>query len=163
MTQSTQSSQGTSQLATLCYVRNNGKTLFLHRNTSTRDVHYGKWNGLGGKFNPGESPEACVKREVLEESGLEIYAPKLCGILTFPDFSHGKDWYVFVFTADTFIGSLIESREGSLSWTPDEEVLTLPLWDGDKHFLPLVYEGKFFSGTFKYKDGTLQDHTLTIY
>jgi 8-oxo-dGTP diphosphatase len=152
-----------SQLATLCYVRKAGKTLFLHRNKRSDDVHYGKWNGLGGKFNPGESPEDCVKREIREESGLEIFMPKLSGILTFPDFSHGKDWYVFVFTADTFSGTLTESTEGTLSWVPDEEVLKLSLWEGDQVFLPLLYQGRFFSGRFRYQDGVLKEHEIVTY
>jgi 8-oxo-dGTP diphosphatase len=154
----------TSQLATLCYLRSEGRTLFMHRNSGPEDVHFGKWNGLGGKFMPGETPEDCVKREVLEESGLNIYSPAMAGILTFPDFSHDKDWYVFVFTADTFDGALADSgNEGSLEWIPDEEVFQLSLWEGDRVFLPLVFEGRFFSGMFRYSDGTLQHHELVIY
>jgi 8-oxo-dGTP diphosphatase len=152
-----------SQLATLCYIRKEGRTLMMHRDSSPADVHYGKWNGLGGKFMPGESPEDCVKREILEESGLEIYAPKLAGILTFPNFSHNKDWYVFVFTADIFTGTLKPSKEGSLSWIDDHDLLNLQLWEGDSYFLPLVLERRFFLGTFRYKEGTLTDHQLTIY
>ena len=95
-------------LATLCYVRRDGYTLMVHRTKKANDVHRGKWNGLGGKFEPGETPEECVIREVHEESGLAIQHPKLCGLIMFPNFT-GNDWYVFVFTAHEFSGALIDS------------------------------------------------------
>ena len=88
-------------LATLCYVKRDGHTLMIHRNKRPNDIHEGKWNGLGGKFEAGESPEDCVIREVSEESGLIIRAPHLHGILTFTNFK-GNDWYVFVYTAENF-------------------------------------------------------------
>lgn len=156
--------ENSTQLATLCYIRKDGKTLLLHRNKSENDIHYGKWNGLGGKFLSGESPEDCVKREILEESGLEIYSPTLKGILTFPDFTKDKDWYVFVFEANIFSNTLIDvCPEGKLSWIPDEEVLNLSLWEGDKYFLSLLYQGKFFTGKFIYKDNTLISHEIMTY
>jgi 8-oxo-dGTP diphosphatase len=153
----------TVQLATLCYIRKNKKTLLLHRDKNPEDVHFGKWNGLGGKFQAGETPEICVKREIKEESNLDIYMPKMAGILTFPQFSHGKDWYVFVFTADTFDGKVVSNDEGSLCWIDDSEILNLPLWEGDQVFLPLVLEGTFFSGNFLYKEGSLVNHEIVIY
>ena len=77
-------------LGTLCYLKRDGKTLMLYRNRKANDFHEGKWNGLGGKFEPGESPEACAIREVREESGLEVAAPRLHGMLTFPGFDGGE-------------------------------------------------------------------------
>jgi GPH family glycoside/pentoside/hexuronide:cation symporter len=96
-------------LATLCYIQHAGQTLMIHRIKRADDIHLGKWNGLGGKFEPGESPEECVIREVREESGLELRQPRLCGLLMFPGFK-GNDWYVFVFTAREFSGELKENR-----------------------------------------------------
>ena len=100
-------------LATLCYLQHAGQTLMIHRVKRADDIHLGKWNGLGGKFEPGESPEECVIREVHEESGLELRQPRLCGLLTFTGFK-GNDWYVFVFTASEFSGELKENEEGFL-------------------------------------------------
>src|SRR3990167_3062501 len=91
-------------LSTLCYLQNRNKTLMLHRIKKHRDIHEGKWNGLGGKLVPGETPEECVIREVREESGLSIRNPSLRGILTFPAFSEEEDWYVYVFLAYEFSG-----------------------------------------------------------
>src|SRR5574339_1276266 len=108
-------------LATLCYIKCEGYTLMVYRNRKANDIHEGKWNGLGGKFEAGETPEECVIREVLEESGLFIQDPKYCGLLMFPEFK-GNDWYVFVFTATKFSGELIDSPEGRLMWIPDENI-----------------------------------------
>jgi 8-oxo-dGTP diphosphatase len=82
-----------------------------HRNKKVNDIHSGKWNGLGGKFEAGETPEECVRREVLEESGLAIQNPRLHGLLVFTNFK-GNYWYVFVYTATEFIGELTDSPEG---------------------------------------------------
>ena len=86
------------KIGTLCYVRKGNKTLMIHRVKRDNDMHKGKWNGLGGKFNQGETPEECVIREVKEESGLSIKNPQLKGLITFPAADYPpEDWYVFVF------------------------------------------------------------------
>ncbi|MDD9954150.1 MAG: 8-oxo-dGTP diphosphatase [Candidatus Woesearchaeota archaeon] len=149
------------KLGTLCYVKENGKTLMLHRVKKENDVHYGKWNGLGGKIEQGESPEVCVQREVLEESGLTITNPHFCGVMTLPDF-HGEDWYIFIFTAREFTGELIDSPEGELSWIADEELLDLELWSSDTHFIPLL-EKKLFSATFWYEGNELKKRDIVEY
>ncbi len=151
------------QLATLCYVRNNNETLMLHRIKKKNDVHEGKWNGLGGKFESGETPEECVIREVKEESGLLISNPKLHGFITFPMFDGKKDWYVFLFTASSFEGELIDSHEGRLEWIPDEKLMELNLWEGDKIFIPWLFQNKFFSAKFVYENGKFINHTATFY
>ncbi len=151
------------KLATLCYVREGGKTLMLHRVKKRDDVHEGKWNGLGGKFERGESPEDCVKREILEEAGLKIKDPLLKGVLTFPDFAGGEDWYVFVFTASKFTGRLLDSDEGNLAWIKDRDLLKLDLWEGDRVFLPLLKRRGYFSGKFQYRDGRLVKHGVVKY
>ncbi|MDP4174944.1 MAG: 8-oxo-dGTP diphosphatase [Bacteroidota bacterium] len=150
------------KLATLCYIKYNGSTLMLHRVKKKNDMHEGKWNGLGGKFEPGESPEECVIREVKEESGLTIQEPKMHGFITFPAFDGFEDWYVFVFTADKFDGSLIESHEGILKWIPDNELFNLNLWEGDRTFIEWLSQDKFFSAKFNYKDGKLVNYSVTF-
>ena len=151
------------KLATLCYVRKGGKTLMLHRVKKREDVHEGKWNGLGGKFEQGESPEDCVKREILEEAGLKIQNPLLKGVLTFPDFAKEEDWYVFVFTASRFTGRLLDSDEGNLAWIKDGDLLKLNLWEGDRVFLPLLKRRGHFSGKFHYKNGRLSKYSVEKY
>jgi 8-oxo-dGTP diphosphatase len=151
------------KLATLCYVRKNGKTLMIHRVKKENDYHQGKWNGIGGKFDQGETPEECVIREVEEETGLKIKSPHLHGLLTFPMFDGIDDWYVFVYTVDEFEGKLIDSSEGNLAWIPNDELTNLNLWDGDKYFLPWLFENKFFSAKFIYEDGKMKDYNVTFY
>lgn len=151
------------KLATLVYVKRPGQTLMLHRIKRANDMHQGKWNGLGGKFEPGESPESCAIREVHEESGLTIHRPELRGILTFPDFRADEDWYAFVFVARAFSGELIDSSEGVLQWIDDADLLHLPLWEGDRIFLPWLEQERFFSGRFVYADGRLCRHEVVFY
>lgn len=135
----------------------------LHRVKKADDIHEGKWNGLGGKFEPGESPEECVIREVREEAGLKIIKPRLKGVLTFPDFAKGDDWYVFVFTARKFTGRLRDSDEGNLAWVRDARLPELNLWAGDRIFLPLLKRRGHFSGKFEYRDGNLLKYSVEKY
>lgn len=151
------------QLATLCYVMHEGKTLMLFRNKKPNDYHEGKWNGLGGKFEDGESPEECAVREVEEESGLKMINPRMKGFITFPLFDGKKDWYVFLFTAEKFSGELIESSEGKLEWIPNDELVNLNLWDGDKIFLPWLFDDKYFSAKFVYENGKYVSHEVNFY
>jgi 8-oxo-dGTP diphosphatase len=135
----------------------------LHRIKKKHDIHEGKWNGLGGKLEKGETPEECVIREVKEESGLTIIEPRLRGFITFPDFDGKNDWYVYVFTAGKFEGDLIESDEGKLEWIPEPELLKLNLWEGDKIFLDWLLEDRFFSAKFNYENGEFVDYKVVFY
>jgi len=150
-------------LATLCYVKHNGKTLMVHRNKKSNDIHEGKWNGLGGKVEAGETPEMCIKREVQEEAGLFIQNPYLHGLLVFTNFK-GNDWYVFVFTAREFTGELLESSpEGRLEWIDDDKLTKLNLWESDHIFLPWLEEQKFFSARFDYTGDVMQEYEVNFY
>ena len=135
----------------------------VHRVKKQNDMHQGKWNGLGGKLEPGETPEECARREIREESGLEVNELVLKGVLTFPEFSQGEDWYAFVFSGRCEDGELIESPEGDLEWIEDERLLELELWEGDRIFIPWLERGGFFSGKFCYKDGRLVEHSAVLY
>jgi 8-oxo-dGTP diphosphatase len=150
------------KLATLCYVKQDGRTLMLHRVKRAHDIHEGKWNGLGGKLEPGESPEQCVIREVREESGLLIRKPRYHGLLIFSNFKD-DDWYVWAFSATEFSGELIESSEGDLQWIPDAELTSLPLWPSDHIFLPWLETDKIFSARFQYNGIEMQGYEVAFY
>jgi 8-oxo-dGTP diphosphatase len=135
----------------------------LHRVKKANNMHQGKWNGLGGKLNPGETPEECAVREIYEESGLSVRNPQLKGFLTFPAFAKDEDWYVFVFMAEDFEGELIDSPEGNLKWVDNSDLLRLNLWEGDAIFLPWLERGGIFSGKFIYKDGRLVSYVVVHY
>lgn len=136
------------KIATLCYIQKDGKTLMVK--VLKEGFNKGKWNGLGGKLDEGETPEDCAIREVREESGLEIKNPKLCGILHFPNnLSSGDDWKVYVFTIKEFTGELInDSAEGDLKWIDDDKLLDLKLNQCDYIFFPWMREGNLFEATF---------------
>jgi 8-oxo-dGTP diphosphatase len=151
------------QLATLCYVSHRGKTLMLHRVKKIGDVHIGKWNGLGGKFMPGESPEGCVIREVKEECGLSIKKPSLRGVIMFPSFTPGTDWMVFVYTATRFSGKIHDTDEGVLRWIPSNKISRLPLWEGDRIFLKWLKGRPFFSARFVYKNKKFKGHSVVFH
>ncbi len=151
------------KLATLCYIQHNNKTLMLYRNKKENDYHEGKWNGLGGKLEQGETPEECAIREVYEESGLIIKNPQMKGIITFPMFDGKDDWYVFLFLFNGFEGKLIDSPEGTLKWIETEKLTDLNLWEGDKIFVPWLFQNKFFSAKFNYKDKKFIDYSVTFY
>ncbi|MCA9497241.1 MAG: 8-oxo-dGTP diphosphatase [Nanoarchaeota archaeon] len=144
------------KLATLCYIKKDNKTLMLHRIKKEQDIHEGKWNGLGGKLELGESPHECAIREIKEECGLDVINLNLKGILTFPNFTKNDDWYVYVYTINEFTGELIKNcNEGNLEWVEDEKLLDLNLWEGDKIFLPLMEKSSFFVGKLIYENKKL--------
>jgi len=153
------------KLATLCYVKDlkNKRTLMLYRNKKENDYHEGKWNGLGGKLELGETPEECAIRELREESGLTVKNPNLKGLITFPNFDGVDDWYVFIFTVTDYKGELIDSPEGKLEWISNDKLTSLNLWDGDKIFLEWLNQSKFFSAKFNYKNGKFIDYEVTFY
>lgn len=132
------------KLTTLCYIEKDGKYLMLHRTKKEQDENKGKWIGVGGHFEAMESPEDCVKREVLEETGLTITSFRFRGIITFC--LDGVTEYMHLFTADGFSGSLRSCDEGDLAWIEKEKIPSLNLWEGDRIFLRLLNEERpFFS------------------
>ena len=146
-------------LATLGYILSpDGKeTLLIHRNTRDDDHHLGKYNGLGGKLEPDEDIVAGFKREVREEAGIDCEDVVLCGTISWPGFGkHGEDWFGFIFKVTRFSGTpFTKNPEGTLSWILVENMLDLPLWEGDKYFLPLVFsdDSRQFHGVMPYQDG----------
>ncbi|MBF0776452.1 DNA mismatch repair protein MutT [Streptococcus azizii] len=151
------------KLATICYLDNGKELLLLHRNKKKEDVHAGKWIGVGGKLEAGETPQECAVREIFEETGLRA-RPTLKGIITFPDFTPDQDWYTYVFTVTEFEGELSECDEGTLEWVPYQEVLSKPTWEGDRIFLSWLLEKKpFFSARFSYKGDLLVDSQVDFY
>ena len=147
--------------ATLIYLMDGDQVLMLERVKKEGDIHIGKWNGLGGKVELGESVKSCAIRELKEESGLSADYFDFAGHITFPAFDkQGNDWSVFVFRAHGPKGDLIDCDEGNLSWKQKDEILSFNLWEGDKHFLPHVLSNKPFFGEFCYQSGQLSSYTL---
>ena len=151
------------KLGTLCYIENNNKTLMLHRIKKKNDFHKNKWNGLGGKIIPGETPEECIIREVKEESGLNIIDPILKGIITFPKFDTIDNWMVFLYYCNNYTGELIISNEGILKWIDNNKLFALNLWEGDKIFIKWLKNKPFFSAKFIYENKKYKRHSVIFY
>lgn len=150
-----------SPLTTLCYLEQDGKYLMMHRIKKEHDINEGKWIGIGGHFEKGESPEECLLREAKEETGLTLTSWRFRGIVTFTSDDHPTE-YMCLYTADGFEGELAENcREGVLKWIPKEEVLNLKLWEGDRVFLKLLTEeAPFFSLKLSYEHDRLVECVL---
>jgi 8-oxo-dGTP diphosphatase len=146
-------------LATLGYVfsPDGSRVLLIHRNARSDDPHLGKYNGLGGKLDPHEDIVTGMKREVLEEAGIVCESLHLAGTISWPGFGkQGEDWFGFLFRIDQFSGTpLAANPEGTLEWVDVDRVLELPLWEGDRFFLPLVFDRRSrpFHGVMPYRDG----------
>ena len=125
------------RLTTLCYIQRAGCYLMMHRVKKSQDENAGKWIGIGGHVEENEAPEEGMRREIAEETGLTVSNLRLRGIITFilPDWGNEL---TFLYTADTEKEALPECPEGVLKWVPVQDVPNLPLWEGDRVFLPLL-------------------------
>lgn len=150
-----------SPLTTLCYIEKDGSYLMMHRTKKKHDVNEGKWIGIGGHFEEGESPEECLLREAREETGVTLTSYRFRGIVTFTSDDHPTE-YMCLFTADDYEGKLdLNCKEGVLQWIPKEEVLSLNLWEGDRVFLDLLTrEAPFFSLKLSYQNDHLTECVL---
>lgn len=147
-------------ITTLCYLEKEGKYLMLHRTKKQNDINKGKWLGVGGKLEKGESPEKCLLREVKEETSLIINNYDFRGIVVF-NFNDEKPLYMYLYTSNDFYGKIKNCSEGDLKWIDKEEVFKLNLWEGDRIFLDLI-RGKcpFFYLTLNYEDDNLLSYNL---
>ena len=144
---------------TLCYITRGNDVLMLHRIKKKNDVNKDKWIGIGGKFEDEESPDECLLREALEETGLTLTDWKCRGIVTF--LSDVGNEFMYLFTADGFTRQLTECDEGNLQWVSRDFLYSLPMWEGDKIFLELLQKGEpFFSLKLRYEGENLREAVL---
>ena len=154
-------------LATLGYVLSPDRkqVLMIHRNARPDDHHRGRYNGLGGKLEAHEDVAAGMRREILEEAGIHCSALELRGTISWPGFGkHGEDWLGFVFLITAFDGTPLQANaEGALEWVDVDRLHELPMWEGDRQFLPLVFDGdpRPFHGVMPYRDGRMQSWTYS--
>nr|NLI51335.1 8-oxo-dGTP diphosphatase [Propionibacterium sp.] len=153
-------------VGTLAYVLRGDEVLMVHRSARADDQHLGKYNGLGGKLEPGEDVVAGIRRELREEASIEATALRLRGTINWPGFGPaGEDWLGFVFVVDAFTGTPPDANaEGTLHWVPRAQVLDLPLWEGDYTWLPLVFDEAVgqFHGVMPYADGRPTGWTVSV-
>jgi 8-oxo-dGTP diphosphatase len=148
-------------LATLGYVLSpdRRRVLMIHRETRVEDYHAGKYNGLGGKLEANEDAVSGMRREIREEAGIECLQLSLRGTISWPGFGkHGEDWFGFLFLVTHFSGTPLDRNpEGRLEWIEIGDIKKLPLWDGDQHFLPLVFDAdsRPFHGVMPFGGGRM--------
>jgi len=152
-------------LCTECYIQRDDKTLMLFRNKKKHDINEGKWLGVGGKFEQGETPEQCLLREVQEETGVTLTAFKLHGVMTFVALDGSTEpLYIFIFTASAYEGEVGECDEGTLAWIDTDKVVDLERWEGDRLFWEWIQsDAPFFSAYFEYDSDVLKKHSVTFY
>ncbi len=142
-------------MTSLCYIEQDEKYLMLHRIKKENDENKDKWIGIGGKFEEGESPEECAKREIKEETGLDIFDLRYRGIVTFVSDIYPTE-YMHLFTCKDFKGDIKECDEGKLEWIKKSDLFALNLWEGDKIFLRLIdTDTPFFSLKLCYEGDNL--------
>lgn len=145
---------------TLCYICRGSEYLMLHRVKKENDINRDKWIGVGGKFEPDESPDECLLREVREETGLRLTQYRYCGIITFVS-DRWQTEYMHLFHATGFTGELLQCDEGQLEWIEKDRLLALPQWAGDRIFLDLMQKNvPFFSLKLRYEGETLAEAVL---
>ena len=149
--------------STLCYLEKDDCYLMLHRVKKKNDLNHDKWIGVGGKFEGEETPDECVLRETLEETGLTLTSYRLRGIVTFlSDQWEGE--YMYLYTADGFTGEMIPCDEGELEWVPKNQVAGLPIWEGDRLFFEeLLRDRGFFTMKLRYEGDRLIEQTFKLH
>ena len=140
---------------TICYIENNGSWLMMLRDKKPGDMNEGKWISPGGKLEPGETPDECVVREVLEETGLRLRSWVFHGVIEFRSDEY-EDEDMYLYSSSDFVpadetaarafeetGEYVppECDEGELVWVPRNKMLDLPAWEGDRAFLTEVLRG----------------------
>lgn len=146
--------------SSLCYVIRGDQVLMLHRVKKKNDVNKDKWIGIGGKFEAEESPDECLLRECREETGLRLTSWQCRGVVTFLQ-EGGEGEYMYLFTAEEFEGNLHDCPEGDLQWVSREFLYRLPMWEGDRIFLDLLWRNApFFLLTLRYRGEVLTQAVL---
>jgi 8-oxo-dGTP diphosphatase len=157
-------------IATLGYLLSPDRrsVLLIRRDARPDDIHFGYYNGLGGKLETDEDVAAGMRREVREEAGLECDELDFAGTISWPGFGRdGANWFGFLFRIPSWTGEpKTANDEGSLHWMPVEDVLAgrLPMWESDRHFLPLVFaaEPRPFHGVMPFRAGRALSWSYTV-
>ncbi len=148
---------------TLIYLERDHKYLMMYRGRKPHDPNAGKWIGIGGKIEEGETPEECAIRETLEETGITLDSLTFRGIVFFINTKYETE-YMYLYTSTEFDGAdPTDCDEGDLRWIDIDEIGSLSLWEGDRIFLDLLKsDSSPFLLTLRYDGDELLDHSLRM-
>ena len=154
-------------MSTLGYIMSpdGDSVLMVHRIARKGDEQFGKYNGLGGHMKPDEDIATCMVREIREEAGIEVLSMQLRGTVNWTGFgAAAEDWIAFIFRIERFQGEPAASNEeGPLEWVERTRIADMPMWEGDRLFLPLVFDknSRPFHGYMPYENGHPKDWSYT--
>ncbi len=141
-----------------CYLRRGNKILLMYRNKKEVDINKNKWIGVGGHVEEGEISEDTVVREVKEETNYDLIDYEKKAIIIF---NFGEEIEIM----DLFVRNKLKGKitawcnEGDLAWVDIKDLADLPMWEGDRIFLPLALsKAPFFEMVLFYKDDKLLDY-----
>ena len=143
---------------TLCFLTRGELVLMLHRQKSPNQ---GLWNGVGGRLEPGETPRACVLREVREETGFILTEVHFRGILTWDGFETPPGG-LYIYTAEAPNGDPHLCSEGALTWKARDWVFSDPAVVSNIHvFGPLALNGALVQHYhFSYRSRQIEHYTI---
>lgn len=119
-----------------------------------RGFGVGRYNGVGGKVEEGESIEDAVKREAKEEIGVTVRDMNKSAELTFT-FPHKPDWnqLVHVYVTDVWQGNIVETEEMNPVWFTVSDIPYTSMWPDDIFWLPNVLDGNYIKARFSFGEG----------
>lgn len=122
----------------------------------------GRWNGFGGKVQPGETIERAAAREMEEEAGIKVGKLEKFGLLNFEFQGNPEILEMHMFKTNDYSGEPREGEEMKPAWFPVSEIPLDQMWPDDKHWFPLFLAGKKFTGKFLFGKGdSVLDMKLT--
>ena len=127
----------------LAYIERDNKYLMLLRNKREHDINKGKYIGVGGHMEKGETKEEALVREIKEETNLDVLDYEYRGKIEFIDTANHHEM-MYLFHVSDFKGEMSECNEGELSWVDKDKIFDLNLWEGDIIFLKPFMETKEF-------------------
>ncbi len=143
------------KLATLTLVIRQGRPDVLLLGRKKRGFGHGKYNGFGGKIEPGEDARHAAAREVAKECGLEVAPQALVPagriVFCFPT-DPNLDHDVALFLTTTWHGEPRETEEMAPEWFPANALPFAQMWQDDAIWLPLVLAGRVLDAEFTFAD-----------
>ena len=138
----------------LAYIEKDDSYLMLYRNKKENDINKGKWIGVGGHLESGETPDMALLREIKEETGYKVESFQKKGLIYFR--YNGYTEIMHLYLVNKVSGELIECDEGTLQYVPKKDIYNLNMWEGDKIFLKyLLSDEPYFELELNYNGDKL--------